>query len=74
MLGQSEVRGIDAVRRYFTKGLETYPDLKFDLQYVLAGDESLVLVYSNQNGAMAGEFMQLNEELKVEKMLAHYSK
>ncbi len=72
LLGQAEIRGIDAVRDYFLKGLAAYPYLRFDLQEVMLGDESLVLFYTNQEGIRAGECMLLNENHKVIKMYAHY--
>ncbi|HHH45261.1 MAG TPA: nuclear transport factor 2 family protein [Gammaproteobacteria bacterium] len=73
ILGSPEVRGIESVKRYFMKGLQAYPDLKFQVLDVLYGDRSLVLYYINQNGLKAGEFMQLDEDGKVSRMYAHYS-
>ncbi len=73
LLGQAEVEGAKAVRRYFMTGLEAYPDLKFQVLEVLTGEQSLVLYYVNQNSIKAGEFMQLNAAGRVEKMIAHYS-
>ena len=73
LLSQAEVNGADAVRRYFIKGLEAYPDLKFQILDVLTGEQSLVLYYLNQNGIKAGEFMQINTVGRVEKMIAHYA-
>ncbi len=72
ILGYPEVRGITAVKKYFEKGLDVYPDLRFELQDVLYGDSSLVLCYVNQAGIKAGEFMQLDSSGKVLKMHAHY--
>ncbi len=73
LLGQAEVKGKDAVRRYFIKGLEAYPDLKFQVLEVLTGEQSLVLYYVNQNGIKVAEFMQLNVTGRIKKMIAHYS-
>ncbi len=73
LLGQAEVKGAEAVRRYFIKGLDAYPDLTFKVLEVFTGEQSLVLYYVNQNGTKAGEFMQFDTAGKVEKMLAHYS-
>jgi len=73
LLGQAEVKGAKAVRRYFLKGLDAYPDLRFTVLQVFAGEQSLVLYYVNQNGIKAGEFMQFDATGKVEKMVAHYS-
>jgi ketosteroid isomerase-like protein len=73
LLGNPEVTGKKAVKSYFIKGLAAYPDLKFDLQEVLFGQQSIVLFYINQNGVKAGEFMQLDNEGRVIRMYAHYS-
>ncbi|WP_198246344.1 nuclear transport factor 2 family protein [methane-oxidizing endosymbiont of Gigantopelta aegis] len=46
LLGQAEVMGVKAVRRYFIKGLDAYPDLRFRVLEVFAGEQSLVLYYT----------------------------
>ncbi len=73
LLGNSQVQGIEAVKNYFLKGLEAYPDLKFKILDVLYASESIVLYYVNQNGIKAGEFMQLDANRQVLRMYAHYS-
>ena len=72
LLGEAEVHGIESVKRYFLRGLQAYPNLKFEILDVLFGVGSVVLYYNNQNGIKAGEFMQLNREGKVFRMYAHY--
>lgn len=42
------VTGKEALRKYFLKGLEVYPDLKFELVDVMWGLSSVVLYYINQ--------------------------
>lgn len=44
------VRGKDALRAYFRRGLDAYPDLTFELLDVLRGVSSVVLYYRNQKG------------------------
>lgn len=73
LLGNPEVKGIEAVKIYFMKGLQAYPDLKFKVLDVLHGEQSIVLYYVNQNDVKAGEFMQLDSDGKVCRMYAHYS-
>ncbi len=73
LLGGPKVTGIEAVRGYFLKGLDAYPNLHFEILDVLCGEESIILYYKNQNGIMAGEFMRLNDEYKIVEMYAHYS-
>ncbi len=66
------VKGKPALRAYFKKGLEAFPDLKFELKEVMWGLNSLVLYYVNQNGVKAGEFMQIGVGGKIAKVVAHY--
>ena len=68
------VKGEPAVRNYFKRGLEAYPNLTFDLLDVMWGLSSVVLYYKNQNGKMTGEFMELDGNLKVVKVVANYSR
>jgi hypothetical protein len=67
------VQGKAALRRYFQKGLEVYPNLQFELLDVIWGIESLVLYYINQQGTQSGEFMKLNNRGKVTRVIAHYN-
>lgn len=67
------VQGKVALGRYFQKGLEVYPNLKFELLDVMWGIESLVLYYINQQGTKAGEFMKLSSMGKVSQVIAHYN-
>jgi ketosteroid isomerase-like protein len=65
------VRGKAALRSYFSKGLEAFPNLKFELMDVMWGLASVVLYYTNQNGKKTGEFMEI-EEGKVVRVVANY--
>lgn len=75
LLGQPSgtVTGKDALRRYFEHGLRAYPNLRFELLEVLRGVSSLVLYYVNQRSTHTGEFMELDENWKVARVIAHYS-
>jgi hypothetical protein len=66
------VRGQLALRDYFNRGLEAYPNLTFELLDVLWGLSSVVLYYKNQNGTTSGEFMELDANLKVVRVVANY--
>jgi|SRR4051794_6544215 predicted ester cyclase len=68
-----DVRGKDALRSYFSKGLEAYPNLRFELMDVMWGLSSVVLYYKNQNGGKSGEFMEINGEGKITRVVANYS-
>ena len=67
------IKGKEALRSYFQQGLETYPELSFELVDVLKGVSSVVLYYRNQIGTMTGEFMEFDGEGKVVRVIANYS-
>lgn len=67
------VKGKEAVRDYFKKGLEVYPDLKFELIDVMWGLSSVVFYYMNQEGTKVGEFVELDSTGKIIKVIANYS-
>jgi hypothetical protein len=66
------VRGPGALRSYFQRGLEAYPDLAFELVEVMWGLSSVVLYYVNQNGRKSGEFMEFDDRGKVIRVVANY--
>ena len=66
------VRGKDALRSYFSKGLEAFPNLRFEMMDVMWGLSSVVLYYKNQNGGKSGEFMEMDGEGKVTRVVANY--
>jgi predicted ester cyclase len=68
-----KVAGKANLRAYFQQGLEAYPDLRFQLEDVLWGVNSVVLYYSNQKGTRTGEFMELSPIGKVARVVAHYN-
>jgi len=61
------VSGKAALQAYFKRGLETFPDLRFELADLLWGLSSVVLYYSNQNGSKTAEYMELGSDGKVTK-------
>ena len=71
--GTGAVTGELALRNYFKRGLEAYPSLAFELLDVMWGLSSVILYYKNQNGTTTGEFMELDADLKVTKVVANYS-
>jgi hypothetical protein len=66
------VRGKVGLRSYFSKGLEAYPDLRFELIDVMWGLSSVVLYYKNQVGKKTGEFMEIDGDGKVVRVVANY--
>ena len=67
------VTGLEALRTYFQRGLEAYPNLAFDLVDVMWGLSSVVLYYVNQKGTKSGEFMEFDAFGKVIRVVANYS-
>lgn len=61
------------LRAYFERALEVYPDLRFQLEDVLWGVNSVVLYYTNQTGRHTGEFMELSSTGRVARVIAHYN-
>src|SRR5215208_3313637 len=55
-----EVRGKAAVRAYFRKGLDAYPNLSFELLDVMWGLHSVVVCFLNQKGTKTAEYMELD--------------
>jgi ketosteroid isomerase-like protein len=49
------VRGRDALRRYWSAGLERIPDLHFELLEVAVGIDAVALRYRNQAGRVVTE-------------------
>ena len=68
-----QVVGKANLRAYFQRGLEAYPDLRFRLEDVLWGVNSVVLYYTNQKGTRTAEFMELAAHGKVVRVVANYN-
>jgi hypothetical protein len=75
LLGKPDgkVTGKANLKAYFQRGLEAYPNLRFQLDAVFCGLNSVVLVYANQKGTRTAEFMELSSAGKVERVVANYS-
>lgn len=67
------VRGKEALRNYFRRGLEAYPELSFELKDVMWGLNSVVLCYANQRGTKTAEFMEFDGDGKVVRVVANYN-
>jgi hypothetical protein len=71
--GDGTVRGKVALREYFLRGLDAYPNLRFDLIDALWGLETIVLYYtSNVRGSKTAEVMLLNPNGKIRGVWANY--
>ena len=67
------IEGKDGLCAYFERGLKAYPQLTFELLDVLCGLSSVVLYYVNQVGSRTGEYMELDGNQKVVRVVANYS-
>jgi len=67
------VSGKAALRSYFERALDLYPNLRFDLVDVMWGLQSVVLYYTNQRGSKTGEYMEIGPSGKVSRVVANYS-
>jgi predicted ester cyclase len=73
--GDGTVQGKAALREYFRRGLETFPDLRFDLIDALWGIETIVVYYvSNVRGSKTAEVMLLNPAGKIRRVWANYDR
>ena len=75
LLGDSSgtIKGKEAVRNYFEKGLQAFPNLTFELLDVMWGISSVVLYYLNQKGSKTSEFMEFDANQKVTRVVANYT-
>jgi predicted ester cyclase len=67
------IAGKEGLRAYFERGLIAYPQLAFKLLEVLCGLSSVVLYYVNQEGTRTGEYMELDANQKIVRVVANYS-
>jgi hypothetical protein len=71
--GDGTVQGKAALRAYFLRGLQAFPDLHFDLIDTLWGTETIVVYYLNSvRGSKTAEVMLLNPEGKIRRVWANY--
>lgn len=64
--------GKEALESYFLKGLESYPDLKFEIINILYGVDSFTLYYKSVNEMLAAEVMKLDSNGMIERVVTHY--
>src|SRR5262245_24530309 len=70
---RDRVHGLAALRTYFARGLDAYPDLRFTLRRTYCGLHSLVLEYESVSNLVAAESMEFNEVGLVCRVRAHYA-
>jgi len=71
--GDGVVCGKAALRAYFLRGIEAFPNRRFDLIDVLWGVETIVVYYGNNvRGSKSAEVMQLTAAGKIRRVWANY--
>jgi SnoaL-like domain len=71
--GINIVSGKAALRRYFLRGLEAFPDLRFDLWGAYPGHDSVIVHYKSVRGLRGAEFMRIDSSGRVCQVIAHYA-
>ena len=66
------LKGKTVIRAYWSKALARLPDLHFDLEEVLVGASSVVILYRGPRGSSA-EVFWFDGENKVLRAAAHYA-
>ncbi|HLP49859.1 MAG TPA: nuclear transport factor 2 family protein [Chitinophagales bacterium] len=68
------LKGKEAIGAYWSKALQRFPDLKFELEGVFVGAVSVVLTYTNvSRGVKAAELFYFNEAGLVYRAAGNYS-
>lgn len=67
------LRGKAAVGAYWAKALQLIPDLKFELNMILVGINSITLYYKGARGRLAAEVFIFGADGKVAQAFAHYA-
>jgi hypothetical protein len=71
--GDGTVRGKAALREYFLRGIQAFPDLRFNLIDAFWGIETIVVYYiNNVRGSKTAEVMLLNPAGKIRRVWANY--
>lgn len=65
------ISGIDALRAYFSRGLEMRPGLAFKLLDVLLGVSSVLIYFEDDGAKRTAEFMEVDLDGKVVRVVAN---
>ncbi len=60
------IRGKSALRDYWSAALQRIPDLRFVLEGVYQGINTLVICYRNQNADLVNEVLKFSDKLVIE--------
>ncbi len=68
-----KLQGKDKVRAYWTKALQSLPDLRFELISTLIGVDSLTVYYKGARDRLVAEVFHFGTDRQVTKAYAHYA-
>lgn len=71
-IGNGRVIGLDALRSYWSAGLAAQPQLRFELDMLLVGFESVTICYRNHRKQSVAETFEFNGSGKVVRAFACY--
>jgi len=60
------VHGKPALREYWTLAVQRVPDLRFTVEDVYQGIDTIVITYRNQHGGLVNEILKFDGDLVVE--------
>jgi hypothetical protein len=70
--GQAKLRGLSALRQYFTNVLAAHPELVFRLCHVYVGFDSLVVEYLGVENLHTSETMTFDRSGHVRQAITHF--
>lgn len=73
-MADSTIRSKLQLQSYFEQALQNNPSLHFDLEHILTGHNSVVLIYKRMKTALAGEYLEFDDEGLIVRSRSHYKK
>ena len=73
LVGTGTVRGKEALRAYWQRGLEANPGLHFTMTTLFVGHDSVVIGYTNHRGQACAEMLRLDADGHAVEGVAHYA-
>ncbi|HUS25140.1 MAG TPA: nuclear transport factor 2 family protein [Candidatus Binatia bacterium] len=67
------IRGLPALRDYFTKGVATYPHMSMQLIESAYGVSSITAWYVNHRGTRTSAYLELGADGKITRNVTHYN-
>lgn len=71
-IADGTVRGVQALREHFARGLARLPDLRFELETAYVGVRSLAIVYRWADGTPVCELHEYDAQARIERVQALY--